>query len=220
MTRITRGGRFCIWVAASVMLGSLLFAGDLNARTSNGTTSGCTELVQNGGFEAGNTGWQEYSIQSYPLISDFNPRTGRFSAYLGGVNDADDRISQQITLPHGVASITLRAWWYLATAETAGAFDTLTVWLLRPDNMPLAQVARVDNSYPVGAWAEIVVNLNAYAGQTVVLQFAGLTDESNISDFYVDDVSINACGAAATPTATRTPDPNQTRTFLPLIVGG
>lgn len=214
-------------LAMTTLVGSLLLTAiAFNAHASNGATGECAELVQNGSFEAGNTGWQEYSILGYPLISDFNPRTGQRSAYLGGVNDADDRVSQQIVLPANATSITLRAWWYLATAETAGAFDTMTVWLLRPDNMPLAQLVRVDNTYPTGMWDEILVNLAAYAGQTVVLQFAGLTDESNISDFYVDDISVSACMTAATPTATasptptatRTPDPNQMRTFLPLIV--
>lgn len=216
-------------LAITTLVGSLLLTAiAFNVQASSEAIGECIELVQNGSFESGSAGWQEYSIQGYPLISDFNPRTGRFSAYLGGVNDADDRVSQQLTLPHDATSITLRAWWYLATAETAGAFDTLTVWLLRPDNMPLAQLVQVDNTYPVGIWDELAIDLTSYAGQTVIVQFAGRTDESNISDFYIDDVSVSACMAAATPTATasptptatRTPDPNRMRTFLPLIVRG
>lgn len=219
-------GRIYLGMTIGTLLSGLLLASALNVRTVDGAAGACTELVQNGGFETGAVGWQEYSIQGYPLISDFNPRTGQLGAYLAGVNEADDRISQQITLPAGSASITLQAWWYLATAETAGAFDTMTVWLLKPDNMPLKQLVQVDNTFPVGVWDEIVVDLTSYAGQIVVVQFAGQTDLSNISDFYIDDVSISACGPQATPTVTptptvtRTPDPNAVRTYLPLIVRG
>ncbi|MGQ9490727.1 MAG: hypothetical protein ACUVR4_11630 [Anaerolineae bacterium] len=84
----------------------------------------------------------------------------------------------------------------------------------------------MDNTYPVGIWDQIVADLSAYAGQTVVIQFAGRTDESNVSDFYVDDVSVSACEPTATPTATstatatRTLDPNLKRHFLPLILRG
>ncbi len=214
-----------VWTVIGMLLGSLLFGSTLNA-TALDSANTCTELIQNGGFEAGSQGWIENSAQGYPLVSDFNPRTGRYSAYLAGVNNADDRISQMITLPADADSITLRAWWYLATAETAGVFDTMTVWLLREDSQPLAQLAQVDNTYPVGVWDQIVADLHGYAGRTVILQFAGRTDESNISDFYVDDVSVSACGPAATPTvtptatATRTPDPNLKRLFLPLILRG
>jgi len=203
-------------------LSSLLLAGILSATAAGQVSTTCTELVQNGGFEAGSLGWIENSVQGYPLVSDFNPRTGRFSAYLAGVNNADDRISQRIALPADATGITLRAWWYLATAETAGVFDTMTVWLLREDFQPLAQLAQVDNTYPTGMWDQIVADLSGYAGRTVILQFAGVTDESNISDFYVDDVSVSACSPAATPTATatRTPDPNLKRIFLPLVMRG
>ncbi len=187
-----------------VVLLSLLWGGTFSANGAGTTVVGCTELLQNGGFEAGAAGWQEYSVQGYSLISDFNPRTGVLGAYLAGVNDADDRISQPVTLPAGASSITLRAWWYLATAETAGAFDTLAIWLLRPDNTPLTRLLRLDTTYPAGVWDEIVIDLSAYAGQTVVIQFVGQTDLSNISDFFLDDVSVSACSASASPTPTAT----------------
>lgn len=187
-----------------VVLLSLLWGGTFSANGAGTTVAGCTELLQNGGFEAGAAGWQEYSVQGYSLISDFNPRTGVLGAYLAGVNDADDRISQPVTLPAGASSITLRAWWYLATAETAGAFDTLAIWLLRPDNTPLTRLLRLDTTYPAGFWDEIVIDLSAYAGQTVVIQFVGQTDLSNISDFFLDDVSVSACSASASPTPTAT----------------
>jgi hypothetical protein len=170
----------------------------------------CSELLQDGGFEAGGQGWVQYSAQGYELISDFNPRTGLLGAYLAGVNNADDRISQQVALPAEATSITLQAWWYLATAETAGAFDTMTVSLLRPDGTRLADLLTVDNTTQAGIWNLIELDLSPYAGQDIVLQFAARTDAYNISDFYLDDISLTACSAATSPTPAATPSSTAT----------
>jgi hypothetical protein len=170
-------------------------------------------MVQNGGFEDGGAGWQQVSTGGYDLISDANPRTGRLGAYLGGVNNADDRLSQQVSLPIGV--ITLHPWWYMSTAETAGSFDQMTMTLLLPDGRWLADLSVVDNLAEIGVWHESVIDLSSYAGQTVILQFTSRTDDANISDFYLDDVSITACVADPQPTATLTatqPPPTATRT--------
>jgi hypothetical protein len=167
--------------------------------------AGCTELIQNGGFEDGGEGWQQTSSGGYELISDFNPRTGSLGAYLAGYDEADDRLSQQVDLPADTI-ITLRAWWHLDTEETAGAFDQMTVSLLQPGGNGLADLVTVDTTAPEGIWDEIVVDLSAYAGQTVVLRFAAQTDVSNVSHFYIDDVGIRACV--------------RERTFLPMIVRG
>jgi hypothetical protein len=212
----TRTRRVCFVLTTCCLMGLGLTVNGLGARGSDLGTTGCSELLQDGGFEAGGLGWLQYSAQGYELISDFNPRTGALGAYLAGVNNADDRVSQQVTLPSG--TITLRAWWYLATAETAGAFDHMTVALLRSDGTWLADLTTVDNTAPVGVWDEIVIDLSSYAGRTVVLRFTGCTDDSNISDFYLDDVSVIACVAdppTATPTASRvapTATPTATRT--------
>jgi hypothetical protein len=199
--------------ACLLSLLGLSFLGNVcMSRALGPAPTSCTELLQDGSFEAGGQGWLQQSAQGYELISNFNPHAGRLGAYLAGVNDADDRLSQQIALPQG-ATIVLQGWWFLATAESAGAFDTMTVALLRPDGTPLADLITVDNTAEVGIWDEILLDLTPYAGQTVVLRFAALTDASNISDFYLDDVSVIACAQEITPTpttATDTPTPTTT----------
>jgi len=199
---MTRTARVCFALLTCCLAALGLAMDQLWARGSDLGAAACTELLQDGGFEAGGQGWLQYSVQGYELISDFNPRAGELGAYLAGVNEADDRISQQVSLPGG--TITLRAWWYLATAETAGAFDHLTVSLLRPDGTWLAHLLTVNNTAPVGLWDELVIDLSSYAGQAVLLRFTGRTDENNISDFYLDDISIVACAADPSPTATAT----------------
>lgn len=199
--------------ACLLSLLGLSFLGNVcMSRALGPAPTSCTELLQDGSFEAGGQRWLQQSAQGYELISNFNPHAGRLGAYLAGVNDADDRLSQQIALPQG-ATIVLQGWWFLATAESAEAFDTMTVALLRPDGTPLADLITVDNTAEVGMWDELLLDLTPYAGQTVVLRFAALTDASNISDFYLDDVSVIACAQEITPTpttATDTPTPTTT----------
>lgn len=194
-----------IWL---VLLGLLLAAVlprtvPVTAQTADGLTSSCVELVQNGGFEQGATGWQTFSAQGYALISGFNPHTGSLGAYLGGVNNADDRLSQALTLPAGT-TLTLKAWWYLATAETAGTFDTLTIALTAADGTPLVTLATLDNTALPGQWAELTFDVTVYAGQSVVLRFAARTDPDNISEFHLDDISLWAYASDPSPTPTAT----------------
>ena len=207
-----RQGRVSLILLGCTLLGFSLTAGLFAPRGTDAAGASCTELLRNGSFEAGGQDWQQYSAQAYELISDFNPRTGRLGAYLAGVNDASDRISQQVALPLAPTALTLDAWWYLATAETAGSFDTLTVSLLRADGTWLATLVTVDNTAPVGLWDELVFDLTPYAGQTVIIRLEAHTDANNISDFYLDDISLMACAAEVTPTATVTPTRTATAT--------
>jgi len=189
---------------AAMLLAAMLLGSLLTGRVQGAAPAGCTELLVNGDFEAGQTGWTEQSAAGYELISRFNPHTGAWGAYLAGSNAAADQLSQQIVLPAGAASITLQAWWAVATEETSGAFDTLTISLMKPNGAPLVDLVEIDNSADPNIWSEAVADLSAYAGQTVILRITAITDASNPTDFYVDDVSVAACAASDTPTVTPT----------------
>jgi hypothetical protein len=49
------------------------------------SATGSTELVVNGGFEAGQTPWHEQSSGGYQMIDYSNPHTGSYSAWLCGL---------------------------------------------------------------------------------------------------------------------------------------
>jgi len=185
----------------------------VSAHPPAGMTAACVQLIRNGGFEEGASGWDAYSAQGYDLISNFNPHTGSLGAFLGGANDADDRLSQALTLPVDT-TLTLNSWWYLATAETAGTFDTLTIALTAADGTLLATLATLDNTATAGQWAELTVDLTAYAGQSVVLRYAARTDQDLVSEFYLDDISVWACPNDIPPTP---PATTFFRLYLPLI---
>ncbi len=212
----TRG--MILAILSGLLVGSaLLLAGQVAAEPAEWATAraitqdrpyapvACVELIQNGGFESGGgVGWQEYSLQDYELVSQFNKRTGEWGAFLGGVNDADDRLSQAVTLPAG-ANLTLTAWWSLATDEQPyERYDTLTISLHRPDRSLLVTLATLDNTSEENTWEQLTFDLTSYAGQNVTIEFAALTDLSDASDFYLDDITLLACDSDVTPTPTDT----------------
>ncbi|MCX6031420.1 MAG: hypothetical protein NT169_19245 [Chloroflexi bacterium] len=215
---------------STAILAILLLLSLLTGRADGAYPTGCADLVSDGGFEAGGASWTQYSAGGFNLISNFYPHSGQLGAYLGGANNADDRLSQAISLPSGAVSITLRLWWAMTTTDVGGGLDTLTVSLLRPDGSTLATLATLDDSATVNQWDELAFDLTAYAGQNVILRLTGHTDTQYPTDFYVDDVSLIACAGSspltATPTVTRTPTPTPTvtpwkvrhKSYLPQIV--
>lgn len=168
------------------------------------TPGACSELLKNGGFESQSANWTQEGAPGIELITRDNPRTGSYSAYLGGITSSDHKIKQQITLPAGQI-ITLKFWAYQDTLEHAPSMDDyLAVRLLNPNGSQLAEVASygVDPELPL-AYEPYTANLTAYAGKTVQLQFVVHNGQFDETWYFVDDVSVTSCTAK--------------RVYLPLI---
>jgi hypothetical protein len=186
----------------------------------------CVELAVDGGFESGGQGWTQQPSPPLPsgvtLVDPFFRHTGQLGAYLAGRNGANDRLSQRITLPANATGIALDFWWASFTEETAGSFDFLRVALYDPASGALiAPLLSADNSTAADwTWGLASFDLALYAGRPVVLQFTATNDaDGRPTAFFVDDISIAACGSAttatATPTATVAVTSSPTRTFTP-----
>ncbi|MER2599810.1 MAG: hypothetical protein ABTQ73_09840 [Caldilineales bacterium] len=171
------------------------------------SATSCSDALINGSFEATTTGWAQSSLGGYSLISQFNPRSGSWGAYLGGSNNADDRLSQSLTLPASASAITLRLWWAQESEDALVAHDFLTLSLLRSDGTLLADLWQTDNTATGTAWDEVTLDISRYAGQQVMLRLRATSNSFDLTDFYVDDLSVQVCGA----------DGAQLRSFLPLI---
>lgn len=201
---------FAIAVIAALAL-SFWFQGSLAGTTVSALT--CTELVNDGGFEAGGQGWVQYSKLGYPLVSSYFPRSGRLGAWLGGKDDADDRLTQIINLPGRADRITVNLWWSLTTQENPGsAFDFLQAGLYSQDGATqIVSLLDVNNeSAEQEVWNPLSLDVSAYGGRTVQLKIEATTDQSNPTSFFVDDVSILSC-----VTATATLSPSVTATSTP-----
>ena len=153
------------------------------------------ELITNGGFDAGATGWTQYSSAGSTLIGAYCPGTRTNCAWFGAKNNTEDRLSQKITIPAGV-SARLSFWWTLETDELGTAADTFRVNLLNSTGGLIRTLATFDNStLDEYTWDNPVFDISSYAGQTVQVQFVGKTDAINASSFWLDDVSVQTGGA-------------------------
>ena len=183
----------------------------------------CTEQVANGGFESDGSAWQTTSAGGYALISPILPRTGQWGAILGAYDNANDELAQTITLPAG-ATLTLHFWWQMTTLEPNHPWDTLDVTVAPAGGGTAIRLFRITDGNIAGDWQPATFDLAPYAGQTVRLAFRAQTDSDQPTDFYLDDISIEACptvtatptataAATATPTATFTATPSPTATL-------
>jgi hypothetical protein len=167
-----------------------------SAATGPQAANACVEKIVNGGFEAGSTGWEATTNGSFALIGPALPRTGGLGAILGARNNADDRLEQTISLPAG-QNATLRFWWQMLTEEPDHWWDKLEVTVKPAGSTESIRLARITDGDLQGQWQQVVISLNAYAGQTIELSFRADTDANEPTEFYVDDVSVQACNAAA-----------------------
>jgi hypothetical protein len=180
------------------------FPANASAPAGPSAPGACSELLRNGNFESQSAYWAEEGSPGTELITLDHPRTGSYSAYLGGVLSSDHRIRQQITLPAG-QMVTLHFWSLQETLEQAPSLDDyLAVRLLDQNGLQLAEVAQygVDPDLPL-AFEPFTVYLAPYAGKTVQLQFLVHNGQSDKTWYFVDDVSVTSCVA--------------THVYLPLI---
>jgi hypothetical protein len=151
--------------------------------------------LSNGGFEDGPDGsWTEYSYQGQSLIVNSanlptgkTPHSGSWAVWLGGANPYDETayISQTVDVP---ASHPVLSFWEWIDSEDFCSyqydFGTISIddtWVTS------FLLCSSENTY---GWVKRTLNLDAYAGQTVELQFRVKTDVSFGSSLFIDDVTI------------------------------
>ncbi len=153
----------------------------------------------NGNFEQGpGAGWQEYSSNGFQIVLDSNelsvanvyPHSGNWAAWLGGANNETSRLYQQVTVP--TSNPTLTFWYWIGSTEYCSHYyDTGRVLL---GGATLVQYDLCSGN-ATGGWVLQNLGLSAYAGQILELEFRVVTDVSNNSNFFIDDVSFGGSGA-------------------------
>jgi uncharacterized repeat protein (TIGR01451 family) len=149
----------------------------------------------NGSFEQGTTGWGEFSTHGWPLIinSGFpegvSPHGGSWAVWLGGDYGDLSYISQQVTVP---ASQPYLAYYHWIGSEDFCGYDYGGV-VVNGTDVDVYDLCEDNNT---GGWAKHVVNLSAYAGQSVQLRIRATTDGSLNSNLFIDDVSFQASASS------------------------
>jgi len=178
----------------------------LTCTGSGGTTSATTtvtvasasseELVTNGGFESGVSGWA-LSGDFYADSRFNNTHSGSGYAYLSHNNgtpgnNLNGNMYQTITIPSDATSASLRYWVSITTQESgATSYDILSAWIQNSSGSFLELINTASN-VDAGAYRQITFDLAAYRGQSIRLYFLATTDSSLPTVFRIDDVSIQA----------------------------
>ena len=158
--------------------------------------------IDNGGFELGRGVWNEASQNGWPLIlnsSDIpdpvSPRNGTWAAWLGGDNNEIAYIEQQLTIP---SSAPYFSYWYWGISQDTTCGNDKAALVLNGNI--IVDLYNLCTSENTSGWQVRSVNLNAFAGQTIMIQIRVETNDNLFSNLFIDDVMFrNNPARAAQP---------------------
>jgi uncharacterized protein (TIGR03437 family) len=188
-------------VPSGATTGKISVTNSSGTGTSSGSftvTSGgggnTAQLIQNGGFESGQSPWSESSANGYQLVDPTNPHTGAYSAYLCGYDYCSDSIWQTVTIPSTMTKSTLSFWLYIDTQESGSTcYDYFYARIRTSSGSTITTPLKQCNANAHG-WQQFTFDvtsaLSGYKGQNVQVYFLGTTDPSLVTDMFVDDVTF------------------------------
>jgi len=171
---------------AAVTVGTALpDPGNSPSPTPSPTDPAPGNSLANGGFEQGATGW----TQSANDITDSTQQAahgGTWYAWMMGYGSANTESVKQTGIAVPASGSPKLTFWLKVATEESGAtvYDTLKV------NVNGVTVATYSNANAGDSYVQRTVDLSAYRGQTVSLEFAGAEDAYLATTFLVDDVAI------------------------------
>ena len=154
-----------------------------------------TELIVNGGFESGSTGWNlsgGAQASSYAGLA----HSGSYYLWLGGAVNESDAAYQTITIPGTATAATLSFYYNINSLEgNTVAYDTFSATIRNSSGSILATVGNWSNiNQDAGPgnpyYHQLTFNLLPYAGQTIRIYFSSVNDSTKVTNFRVDDVSV------------------------------
>jgi hypothetical protein len=157
--------------------------------------AGCAEIMVNGDFENYYQNWEEQTNTDSDLITNDQPHQGTYGAFLGYFPNADDNLWQVVTIPGTASRVDLTYWKRMDTDDNSGQDHDFGYVQIR--NQAGGDVLRtletISNSSTADTWQQSTYSLLDYKGQTIRIQFHATTDTTIASDFFFDDVSLQAC---------------------------
>ncbi len=151
-------------------------------------------LFVNGGFETSLTPWVKSGTGALYTANGASPHGGTGYVYFGNANSRSGQVYQQIAIPSSAAG-TLTFWLNVTSAETTTTtqYDKLFVEVRNTSGTLLATLATYSNLNKTSSsttYGQKSLNVSAYKGQTVRIQFRSTTDSSLITTFRVDDAAL------------------------------
>jgi hypothetical protein len=147
----------------------------------------------NGDFESGETGW---TASSGVISTDSREpaHAGQGKAWLGGYGEPhQDTVWQQIAIPASAQTVTLQFSLHISTEEQGqDAYDKLRVRVRKADGTFIKTLRTYSNLQARAGFSLETVDLSAYRGQTVRIEWASQEDNGSATSFVIDDVRIIA----------------------------
>jgi hypothetical protein len=143
-------------------------------------------LFPNGDFEQGPMIWTEFSTHGWELITQFLnviPYDGKWAVWLGGDSDEISYIEQQVTVP---INLPYMSYWYWIDSEDVCGNDFGRV-LVNSNQVYAYDLCEANNT---NGWVQKVIDLRAYAGQSVLIQIGAECNATLISHLFIDHVGF------------------------------
>lgn len=179
------------WCAAGI--GSCASGTPTPTPTVTPTPPPGTELLVNGGFEGSVAPWVQSGSGAFYVNPGNYPHGGTGYIYQGVNNNVSGQHYQTVAIPTS-ATGTLTFWLNVTSSETTTTtqYDRLFVEVRSTSGTLLATLATYSNlnKGTAGVYSQKSLNMAAYKGQTVRVQFRSTTDISLTSTFRVDDASL------------------------------
>jgi len=146
--------------------------------------------IQNGGFESGPVAWEQFSWKEFDLIINTNnpnltvsPHSGSWLAWLGGYPEEVSTITQEILIPAGRSYLH---YWVWTGSEDLCGYDEFEIYV-DSDAVHSEALCKDNNT---SGWVHRTIDLSAYIGATIHLQFVTTQDDSIVSNVLLDDISL------------------------------
>jgi len=156
-----------------------------------------TELIVNGNFASGSTGWQ-LSGNFYADSRFSNCRSCPGYTYVSNPdgtpgNSLYGTLRQGITIPANATSVTFSFWYYITTQEVGSTpYDVLGIYVENSSGSIIATLGTLSNTRANSSYQQASFDLTSYKGQSIRILFLGTTDNSYPTTFRIDDVSVLA----------------------------
>jgi hypothetical protein len=157
-----------------------------------------TDLLVNGYFDLGKSGWTPTSRIGDTSGSGtwtMTPQSGKIYGYLGGEATAVTTLDQDVTIPVDIRSAILTYYMSAETAETATGKDIFSAQIVDGTTTTTLMSEDAKAYTSTTLWRKYSYDLSAYKGKTIKIRFrASNTDSTaSVNDwsvFYVDSASL------------------------------
>jgi C1A family cysteine protease len=182
-------------ISARTRTGTITVGNKTFAITQEGDSTLPESILLNGGFEQGETAWDQYSSGNYRLIYEYYQKahSGDWFAFLAGEDNLDEYIAQELTIPANATAAEVQFWYQIDTTEyDGGDYDFLALQVLPQNQTQPESLGWLSNQAHGTEYAQtIAVDLGPYIGRTVTLLLHAQTDSSLPTSFFIDDVTLN-----------------------------